>query len=410
MDDMVSLTGRYLQESIDAAPSVAVWVGGSMGRREMLPNSDLDVFFIHSSPTTIPSRWNIHGFDRVESGQLTLSTLSRLTSRSLIDANQYIDGRALVPSHPATEAANILAAGNTYDRQFANLITEHFYYRYFDFHDKRTRHGANIKYSSGSSRSTLFYNFYNRMITGELPAQRKAGPEFLDGVAASEKVLGVNGPYRALDLIQVVKNAAISNFDATSDIRHKYVSRTSLDQIHATCEQRLDALGVRDANDFVLAYASARREVEAGVDAVVEHSVAQHRAADAISAIATASRAHLHEVYRLAVAAHPEDALSLLSYGAWSLATRIDTTANDMARLARFLMLRPVHEVAGAMTAIACSPVSSAHVLRWLIDWAERADAGSYLLKLISRNSHTSNRIRQLALAAYTKAEIVRVQ
>jgi len=413
MDEMVALTDSYVRTLVPARPECAVWVGGSLGRREMLPNSDLDLFVVFTGSTrrdrTLPPIPAIAGFDQVETGSITSQRLSLLADRTLIDLNQFVDGRALWPSPAGDEVARILTSANSYDRQHANLVAEHFYYRHFDFLDKRTLHGPNVKYSSGSSRTTLFFNFYYRIATGAMPAAREAGPEFLDGVAAAQEQLGLVGPYRSLDLIQVVKNAAISTFDGTGDLRQRYVSSRSLDTIFTLCEQRLRSLGHRDATTFTGAYMRARREVEAAVDLVVEQSMRRHRASSVLAEVVASTTRALPTALARAVEACPNDASTLLALGAWSLATREDVTQRDVEGLAKALTAREASETGGALMAVACSPAADPQTLRSVVDYLRQGGAGSYVLKLVARNRSAPPAIRSEALAAYDGAEFVRV-
>ncbi|OZF04209.1 hypothetical protein CH302_01935 [Rhodococcus sp. 15-2388-1-1a] len=413
MDDMGALTDSYLRALVPARPEYAVWAGGSLGRREMLPNSDLDLFAVGAEPTrrdqTLPTIPAIAGFDQVETGSISCQRLLLLADRTLIDLNQFIDGRALWQSSVGDEVTRILALTNTYDRQHANMIAEHFYYRHFDFLDKRTVHGPNVKYSSGSSRTTLFFNFYNRIRTGLMPASREAGPEFIDGVASAEEQLGLVGPYRSLDLIQVVKNAAISTFDATGDVRQRYVSPRSLDTIFALCEQRLRPLGHSDAKIFTGAYLQARREVEAAVDLVIEQTVRRHRSASALAELVASPSRNVPAALECAVEAYPDDASTVLALGAWSLVTRPDVTCGDVEILTKALTARDASETGGALMAVACCPVADSQTLRSVVSYLRHGGAGSYVLKLVSRNRSARQAIRSEAMAAYDEAEFVRV-
>lgn len=407
MKEMTFLTEEYVEGSFESKEQACVWLGGSLGRREMLPNSDLDLFLIHPDGEghTVPP--SIRGFDRVEVGRLSVQALSELASRSLIDVNQFVDGRPLSWTPTATAVASILHKENTYDRQHANLITEYFYFRHFDFPNKRTPHGANIKYSSGSARMTLFFNFLYRIVSGEQPATRSLGPEFLDGVAAFEDLFDTPGPYRELDMIQVVKNAAIFAFDATADVRQRYISRSSLERIYELCETRFRGLGMRDSDSFLHSYVAARVRVETAVDILIEETMSNHRSMRLLRAIADAPAHSVSGACRDAVGYAPQDASTILAFGAWHVVTREGVAQADVTALSRFLLSRPVSETGGALMAIACSPSASHSVLENVISHVLETRAGSYALKLITRNTHTSSDVRARALAAYTEMEFV---
>jgi len=411
MAEMGALTEAYIGVLLPVLPGQAVWVGGSLGRREMLPNSDLDLFTVTTEgpPDTSPIPC-VAGFDQFEAGRTTLTRLSELAERTLIDLNQFVDGRALRQTAAGTDVAAVLNRANSYDRQHANLVVEHFYYRHYDFLDKQTRHGPNMKYSSGSARVVLFFNFLARIANGVMPASRGTTPEFLDGVAAAEQSYGLAGPYRALDLVQVVKNAAISTFEATGDVRQRYVSPGSLRQIYGLCEQRLRSLGCTDAASFVNAYASARGEVEAAVDMVVEQTLRGHRATPLLADLVDSSTDALPESTGLAADDFPHDAATVLALGAWTLVTRPDVSRRHVDALASSLLAREPGPASGALMAVACSPVASDQALRSVVAYLRKADAGSYVLKLVARNLGARPETRSAAREAYNDAEFVRVR
>jgi len=410
MDDMGALTESYVRALVPADTTSATWVGGSLGRREMLPNSDLDLFAVSADTSRREKRFPpLTGFDQVDTGSTSVERLSLLATRTLIDLNQFVDGRALWRSPVSDKVGRILAAANSYDRQHANLVAEHFYYRHFDFLDKRTAHGPNMKYSSGSSRTTLFFNFFNRISTCAIPATRESGPEFADGVAAAEEQFGLVGPYQSLDLVQVVKNAAISTFEATGDVRQRYVSSRSLETIFAVCERRLRPLGHTDATAFTGAYLRARCEVEAAVDMVVEQTIRRHRSASILAEVVASAARDVPVAVGRAVEGCPVDVSTVLALGAWSLVTRPDVRHSDIKALARALTARDASETGGALMAVACSPAADGGTLRSVIAYTREEGAGSYVLKLVARNKSAPPEIRSEALAAYDEAEFVRV-
>lgn len=409
MIEMNGLTERCVLSRLEPQRDLAAWAGGSLGRREMLPNSDLDLFLISSDESRPPPRFHINGLDRVETANLSIKRLKSL-SETLIDLNQFVDGRPLWSGAAADAVAEILTTANTYDRQHANLVAEHFYFRHFDFSNKRSRHGPNVKYSSGSSRVTLFFNFFSRIFSGTMPASRGNGPEFLQGVRAAEQVLGVPPPYRALEVIQVVKNAAISTFDATKDIRQRYLSRESLEMMFDVCHRRLVGQGFNDRYRFPDDYRSARREVEAAVLAVVEGTLGRHRSAGVLRELGRARTAHVPTMCAAAADEVADDAATLLAFGTWNMLVRPDVQVEHVDEMARALLARPLRDVAGAVMALACGDSTSGDTFRQLLDWATDQTAGSYLFKLVARNQTAPRDLRAHALERYTDTEVVHEQ
>jgi predicted nucleotidyltransferase len=406
MTEMGTLTEEHVHEVVAAKRGQALWVSGSLGRREMLPNSDLDLFVLHERGCR-PRDVAISGLDKVDLGQLALDDAVDLLEATLVDANRLIDGRPLGASALGGAFSVAIGRANTPDRQLANLLAEHAYYRFFDFPLKRTSFGPNLKYSSGSARVTLFFNFVHRYLTGEFPAQRSGRPELEDALVTIEAELHCRAPHRSVELILLVKCAAISVFDMTGDPRAKYVSRWALTLIHEICYQRFAVWGLRRADDLVSAYAEARHEIEATIDDLIVHILRNHPCAEGFLAVTEAPIQHRAATGARLAAVTPMWRRALLTHAAWQL-----TTASPPARLVRALadelMERPAIDSWGGLMAVACSPTADDDTLRRLVTWLADNEPGAYLAKLVRRNPAASPLTRQLAHAGHMGREVLR--
>jgi len=127
MREMVALTEQYVLDVIASDyPTTTLWAGGSLGRREMLPNSALDLFLIDQTNHQTPEPIRIEGFDRLEVGHVSLDELGRILNSTLVDANQFVDGRPIPSGSSGARATDLIVLANTHDRQTANLISEYF--------------------------------------------------------------------------------------------------------------------------------------------------------------------------------------------------------------------------------------------------------------------------------------------
>ena len=406
MIDMGAVTERHVHEVIAAEQGQALWAGGSLGRREMLPNSDLDLFVLRDRPGP-PLHVAVSGLDKIDLGQLLLEDAITLLETTLVDANRIVDGRPLDASAVGDRLRAAVRRINTPDRQLANLLAEHAYYHYFDFPQKRMPFGPNLKYSSGSARVLLFFDFVHRYASGELPAQRSGRPELEDALVTVEANLHRRAPRRSIELVLLVKCAAISTFDATGDPRAKHVSRRALSLVHEISSRRMASWGLRRDDDLITAYAAARHEIEATVDDLIARVLQSHPHAGAFRAVATAPIEH-----RVAVAARlatetPAWRNALLTHGAWQL-TESRPCARLVRALADDLMQRPVSDSYGGLMAVACSPTADDDTLRRVVTWLARHDPGAYLAKLISRNPAASPETRLLAAAGHSSREVLR--
>jgi hypothetical protein len=406
MFEMSEAAEDYLAKLSTHFPSNMLWVGGSLGRREMMPNSDIDLFVIYDDEDQPRNEIIVHGVDKFEIGHITKNRLRGLLQYSYVDANRFIDGRG-IGLVPVDEIGQMIREVNTEDRQHANNICEYFYYRYFDFTQKTTDMGPNLKYSTGSSRDTIFFNMMSRIETGEFPAFRGRLPEIISVMRNADENHGVAPPFEAVNMIFTVKNAAISVFDKTGDRRSKYVSHHSLGLIYDFCRDKFVALGYKDADHFIQSYKAARREIEFSVDSLFNAILNNHPDMDTFKEIIDLPTDELvKRTLNIIEDAELDNPQSLISFTSWMLMRRRPATL-QMDAIARSLMTQSIDRVWGGLMAVACSPDTSDEVLSDLSDWLYENEKGAYLLKLITRNPKSSQETKQKALRYYRDKEII---
>lgn len=405
MSEMSSSAEDFIKRLSDRYPGIKLWAGGSLGRREMLPNSDIDLFVIYDEDGYEESDIRIDGVDKFEIGHISTAKLDELLTYSLVDANRFIDGRS-VGRNPATEVEGLVVKASTLDHQLANNVSEYFFYRYFDFPNKTTSMGPNLKYSTGSSRDTIFFNMISRMSTGNFPGIRGTTPELADAMADAETRYGIRQPYDAVNLLFTVKNAAISVYDATNDMRNRYVSPTSLDAIYEFGKEKFSALGITDSSAFIDAYSAARQELEYCVDTMFTRALSEHPAAPDFAKILNSAPEELADLCVEMIRDDSEYPHSIASFGAWILSTR-QPSGDDMEKVTMELLKHPLDETWGALMAVACSPDTPDEVLSTLADWLYENEKGAYLTKLITRNVSASQATKQKALKNYRIKEII---
>jgi hypothetical protein len=406
MVDMVAVAERELTAVAWKGRTEGVWVGGSLGRCEILPNSDVDVFVLREGIGRVADV-SIAGFDKVDLAQLTTSHAELLLQSTLVDANRIVDGRPLCDSAIAERIRSAVRRCNTHDRQFANLVAEYGYFHYFDFPLKRTALGPNLKYSAGSARETLFFDFVHRYVTGEIPADRSSRPELEAALMTAENTLARRAPRRSVELISVVKCAAISAYDSTGDVRMKHISRTALSMIHDMCRPRMAALGLGYLDDFATTYSDARQEITTTIATLVATVIASHPCADAFRAVAQAPVADMAAMGVGIAAELPEWRRSLLTHAAWQLV--IAQPGPELVHaLAHEFMGRPLADVWGGLMAIACCPTADDETLSRLVTWLSEHETGGYLSKLVRRNPAASPATRAMASAVHLSREVLR--
>lgn len=405
MSEMSDSVDSYIDTLTEQYPDNKLWVGGSLGRREMLPNSDIDLFVVYDTDEFTENSIRVDGVDKFEIGHINTPNLKNLLEYSLVDANRFIDGRG-VGRIPAPEVEKMILEANTQDHQLANNISEYFFYRYFDFPNKTTPMGPNLKYSTGSSRDTIFFNMISRMSTGNFPAIRENTPELATVMADAETRYGIRAPFDAVNLLFTVKNAAISVYDATGDPRSRYVSPTSLASIYAFGKDKFKAWGIKDDAQFIDTYSSARQELELAVDTIFTKSLSEHPASTELSTLLAAEKGQRATACIASLTEHNDYPHAVASMGAW-LAMTENPPAADMDTIANLLMQKPLDESWGGLMAVACSPATSDLTLSRMADWLYDNERGAYLTKLITRNTSASPTTKAKALTYYRNKEII---
>lgn len=405
MSEMSETAEAYISKLAEQHPGHKLWVGGSLGRREMLPNSDIDLFVIYDSQTQDKSTIRVDNVDKFELGHIDTESLRDLLRYSLVDANRFIDGRS-IGSLPAPDVDAMILEANTSDHQLANNISEYFFYRHFDFPNKTTAMGPNLKYSTGSSRDTIFFNMISRMTTGNFPAIRNDTPELANVMADAERRYGVAAPYNAVNLLFTVKNAAISVYDVTGDPRNRYVSSTSLEAIYDFCRDKFKALGIQDSTKFISTYRAAREELELAVDTLLSRALAEHPASSVIRELLAVPKEEKAAASLRIINSSSEYPHALAAFSVWHAAAN-DPKPTEMNHIAQALMTQPLDQTWGALMGIACSSLTPDTTLSQLADWLYTNEKGAYLTKLISRNPAASSATRAKALQYYKTKEII---
>ncbi len=406
MHEMTTAAEEFVDKVALSYPDDVLWVGGSLGRGEMLPNSDIDLFVIYDDEEFEPSDIRIDGVDKFEIGHISKGRLFDLLQYSFIDANRFIDGRK-VGHVDAPDVERMILEVNTPDRQLANNISEYFYYRYFDFNQKTTDKGPNLKYSTGSSRDTIFFNMISRMYSGNFPATRGNTPELPEVVLDAEERFGVKPPMDTINMLFTVKNVAISVFDASGDERSKYVSHPSLEAIYSHCPQKFQALGYSTADEFIEGYKSARKELELAVDTLFTQALDAHPARNELETILKLDNENIQNACLEAVNGDGHEyPQSVISLSAW-LMLRNNAPPEDMAEITKAMTNQPIDKVWGGLMAVVCSGNTPDETLSELTDWLFENEKGAYLLKLITRNPASSPATKDKALDLYHQKEII---
>lgn len=405
MAEMSTGADEHITHLSSRYPGIKLWVAGSLGRREMLPNSDIDLFVVFDDEVYEESDIRVEGVDKFEIGHISSNRLRGLLKFSIVEAHQFTDGR-MAGQIPSPDVESMIFEENTPDHLLATALSEYFFYRYFDFPNKATTMGPNMKYSAGSSRESMFFNLLYRINTGILPADRGSEPELTVAIADAETRYDIRAPYDAINMLFTVKNAAISVYDRDDDMRSRFVSPESLAAIYEFCKSKFQVWGIKNERQFIDTYSTARRELEATIDRMIGQMLFSHPASEPVNNILQASTEELPGLCLQSIMDESEYAHSLITLGAWR-ATTSQITSDNIEKITQKLIELPLDRSWGALMAVVCCPDISDTRLSSLADWLYENEKGAYLMKLVTRNTNASVKTRTKALEYYKEKQFI---
>lgn len=403
MNEMSLLTEEYINNS-DSSNNHVFLAGGSLGRREMLPNSDIDLFIVNDMHD---KNLVYAGVDKFEIGYINKENLKDLVRCSLVDGNRLVDSR-LISHDEDLDIQNIILLENTFDRQLANIISEFCYFRNFDYPQKNSISlGPNLKYSSGSSRDTIFFNWIYRAESGVLPSCGNSlnGSELESALHFMSDSYNLRPPFAAIDLILTVKNAAISIYNSNGDIRSKYHSYPNLETIYNLCSDKFRSLGLLDTQQFCKVYGESRLEIEHSVKEYINRFLSKDSIPDDLRAILTISgRSLAKKEYMDYLISATNQSHSATALASWMLVQE-DPSSEEIDIIAKNFMNNNLDRIWGGIMAVICSPNINDLTLCLLAEWLYTNEKGAYLLKLISRSPAASLGTKEIAYGYYKQKE-----
>jgi len=394
MHGTTQLVDDYLRNSFDTTNGQII-AGGSLGRGEMLPNSDVDIFMLGTDLSSNGDKQSIPSLEKTEVGKADENMMQKIIGSPLVDGNRLVDGRVLTGNKE--RYLSILIKQNTTDRQLANIISEFFYFRCFDYPHKHTIYGPNLKYSSGSSRDLIFFDWAYRLDSQILPAMiESSGSEIEDSLNYIQKENEIYLSQIVIDILLTSKNAAIHLFNRTEDARVKYCSPETLRLIYGLCEHKMLGIGIRDEDQFISTYYSGRVQIEDAVNRLMHNILDKYLIG------------YDHEAPIATLIKDDELLHSKLALKSWITSSNSSST-EEIDKHTKTLMTLPVGTCWGGIMAMICSPYINDNTLSTVAEWLNNSeDGGAYLLKLIARSTNASQKTKDMAKKYYASKEIIK--
>lgn len=402
---MTELTDSYLGYQLGSVAINAIYAGGSLGRSEMLPNSDVDLFVIDGSVDPYQREQIKRDFDKTEVASIDSEQAYLLANDSLVDGNRLVDARFIYGTkNPGVKS--MLESANTVDRQVANILAERFYFGKFDYPQKQhTMHGDNIKYSPGSSRDIIFFDWLYRLKDNRLPINsddRSVTPEI---IKASNSLKLCAEVQDAIDLVLTVKNAAVSSYTSEQDWRLRYVNDSSLLLIHKMCLDKLTDLGLDDVDEFKEVYSHSRKIIDKEIEARINNLINNEPSLARVkSVIGKPYKGELKT--SLLEILEDGQSHSEITYATWEF---IQSSPTNEENVAAFKLLKQIDfpNAWGGIMALVSSSAIEDNMLREIGEWLYYKEPGAYLLKIVSRNPNASSITRQQVLDYYREKEVM---
>lgn len=248
-------------EELNEPSGIGAFVYGSIGRREMISESDIDVLLIYKDNDRkygsfkerfkeLAKPFKFCKIDLPEWG--TVQDAKIFASKSITEGNQVLECRYICGDRSLKgKIREIQGEFGNPDRMTRNIVFQKFYFdQYFK---QRVRDGCiNIKYCDGGSRDYLFINWFNQLMSRKYSSWNKSHGE--RPVAEN----GLNNLYRnglltslefgraieALNFNLLFRDAILQNNKGTDDEGLTFLDPKTLQEVYLKMPEIMDQYNI----------------------------------------------------------------------------------------------------------------------------------------------------------------------
>ncbi len=249
---------------------------GSPARNLMLPNSDLDIGLVYEKDCEenlkkyLEEKINSLPFDKIDIADWKdVDEMMEENCNSMIEYNKSVDAKYVAGN---TNIANThqekVKDIDNRDSKIKRFITEFGIFHLYDYKNKKTDYGENLKYDYGGSRDIIFLDWYYG-INSDLDEDKdeEHTPFFEKGLSILEKQEMIlleesQELKKIIEIILLVKFTLLSKFKENNDESLLYSSKKSLNQCYSQGENAFNNLDIKNEDELFDTYFSSRIKLD----------------------------------------------------------------------------------------------------------------------------------------------------
>ena len=250
----------------------ALFFFGSSSRNLMLPNSDLDIGLVYKRNCNenikkyLEEKIKTLPFDKIDIADWNyVDEMTEKNCKSMIEYNKSVDAKYISGNiEIRDEHERTVKKNDTEEQKIKRFITEFGIFHLYDYKNKKTDYGENLKYDYGGSRDIIFLDWFYG-INSELTKDTDQ-PFFKNGLIALEKQkiisnIEVKELENAIELILLIKFTLLDKFRNSGDESLLYSSKKSLGQCYKQCKKVFEKLEIMNEDQLLNKYFTARMKL-----------------------------------------------------------------------------------------------------------------------------------------------------
>ncbi len=249
----------------------AIFLFGSFVRNLMLPNSDLDIglVFDKSCPNNVKLLLNrvissLPFADEVDIAHWdSINSMLKENCTSLMEQNKAIEARFVTGNDTIAKQHTVLIReSDSRVEKEKRFITEYLMFRKFDYKNRSSEQGMNIKYDFGASKDIAFLDWYYQINSSEKETSTNTSTAIRcinllvkKGIISIEELKKIE---LSLELVLLVKFTLWEISTKTKDQSLLYLNDSSLNVCFEKISTLLKDKGINNVDEFTFAYYQAK--------------------------------------------------------------------------------------------------------------------------------------------------------
>jgi UTP:GlnB (protein PII) uridylyltransferase len=225
MREITGIFSAHLNIPADELPFTLFFFGSPV-RNLMLPNSDLDIGLVYVKNCDeglkkyLEEKINLLPFDKIDIADWHyVDEMMENNCNSMIEYNKSVDAKYIVGNR---DIANIhqerVKESDGKEAKVKRFITEFGIFHLYDYKNKKTDYGENLKYDYGGSRDIIFLDWYYAINSGLEDKENDSSSPFYErglDILEKQKVISPEDHQelkKIVEIILLVKFTLLSKF------------------------------------------------------------------------------------------------------------------------------------------------------------------------------------------------------